>query len=292
MNATSFVIITLHCALLLGSCRCSAQEAAADDEPSSSAAVVFLTRMPQQNTLDFAKHISVELPVYMIANAIETKASEHHLNFSGTNLLFVNSSACYDAGYSQATSWRKPVAWDKALYYFTKVDAAYDFVWFIEDDVFIPSLDAFWHLHNAMLDQDADLAINSNVPNHDGGNHWHWGRARGRLDLPWYKSMACATGMSRRLLTLIADHAAAKGRLEFLEFFFNTLTMHNNLTLVNPPELGTIGYRREWTCEEVLDRPMNWFHPVKQKAGPGFSSREYLSKCMSERVDYSPPTLE
>ena len=39
-------------------------------------------------------------------------------------------------------------AWDKAIFYFCRQAKRYAFVWFVEDDVFIPSTQAFNALHD------------------------------------------------------------------------------------------------------------------------------------------------
>ena len=68
-------------------------------------------------------------------------------------------------------------------------------------------------------------------------------------------------------------HSYGLGQLEFIEIFLNTLAAHNNLTVVNPPELSTIVHRHNWVCDEMIAHSRNrshpwknnWYHPVKQK---------------------------
>jgi hypothetical protein len=53
--------------------------------------------------------------------------------------------------------------WDKALFYFTKVSLSYEFVWFIEYDVYVPSLKAFLDVHKTAMHDRSDLVVKDNI---------------------------------------------------------------------------------------------------------------------------------
>ena len=67
--------------------------------------------------------------------------------------------------------------------------------------------------------------------------------------------MANAIGMSRRLLTTIADYVRWRGVSTFHEFFPQTLSINLNMTVVSPIELETLVYRKrlymEWYREQT-----------------------------------------
>lgn len=76
-----------------------------------------------------------------------------------------------------------PNAWDKALFYFTMIDQYYDFIWFLEDDVYISSIYAFLYIHNNSIKKKSDvtikeansMSINDRRKHHPHG-HSVWGR--------------------------------------------------------------------------------------------------------------------
>jgi len=74
---------------------------------------------------------------------------------SNITFLSIESEMTRSNGYSNANLVPRTVwAWDKALFYFTKVSLSYEFVWFIEYDVYVPSLKAFLDVHKtAMYDR-------------------------------------------------------------------------------------------------------------------------------------------
>ena len=85
--------------------------------------------------------------------------------------------------------------------------------------------------------------------------------------------MSCAVGVSRRELLAIHEYAQRFGKLVYLEAIFNTVAAHANLTILTPYTLRTIVYRKEWTCQEIVEQPLNWFHPIKEQA-------KFIGECV------------
>ena len=127
-------------------------------------------------------------------------------NFSHSTIRCVHTSGFFKS--NQLKSKQGCLAWDKALYFFTNVARDYSFVWFVESDVFIPSVQAFISLHE-LYSPSNDLVTADNVHNFDGRlKDWpHWYLALDTLPLPWAKSMVCAMGCSRRLLSAVDEYA-------------------------------------------------------------------------------------
>lgn len=193
-------------------------------------------------------------------------------------IVNVNSQQAFDAGYHMLSyRQRKPVhAWDKALYYFARLSPTrYRFVWLLEDDVLVPSVHTFSAVHIRAQEQSNDLVVASNVveysPHNATWKHWHVVEKTLRLPLPWYASIVCAMGLSDKVLAKVDNYAAENKRLDFLEAFFNTLTVHASLSLWQAPALATLGLGMV-RCSDVTERPDHWFHPVKKQA-------EFLSQC-------------
>lgn len=167
----------------------------------------------------------------------------------------------------------KPSAWDKALFWACRQTTHYKYVWFIEDDVYIPTFRVLEEMDAAY--PDSDLLSASHAINEKGStNDWHWDtQAKGKIRAPWANSMVCATRISRRLLKEIDAYATESGHLLFIELFFNTLALQNGYRVDTPPQLRTILYREDWDIQGV-DRK-HLFHPVKkQEDHPLYRSRQ------------------
>jgi len=140
-------------------------------------------------------------------------------------------------------------------------------IWFIEDDVFIPTTATIRDI-DAAYGLDADLICASNtIKKHgDDGVYWsQWPKIEGRIDLPWAYSMICAVRVSPDLLALVRDYAAEKGRLLFDEALFNTLALHKGLRVETPPELANITFTFcEFPYEKIVDA-RHLYHPVRHR---------------------------
>lgn len=207
---------------------------------------------------------------------------------SRVTFVKLDQRACIDAGYhslSLAVTSSKPLpvsAWEKALFYFNRIDSSHGHVWFLEDDVFLPSREIL-----AVVDSRypaADLLCKRNRLNLSGElRSWPWWRIVPQkiLPLPWASSMVCAARVSRALLaevdSLLAMSgvpmeaavalARAQGRPRpyfFIEFLFNTLALHKRMKVELPDALRTIGWRKEWSREDIISTQI--YHPVKNLA--------------------------
>ena len=78
-----------------------------------------------------------QLPKHDIAVYVLEDKDENQLRVkSNITILSVESEMTRNSGFSNANLVPRAVwAWDKALFYFTKVSRSYEFVWFIEYDV-------------------------------------------------------------------------------------------------------------------------------------------------------------
>ena len=65
--------------------------------------------------------------------------------------------------------------WDKALYYFSIEYKDYEFIWFMEDDVFFYNENTIIQIDNQYINE--DLLSNKYSVNIDGNKEtWHWSR--------------------------------------------------------------------------------------------------------------------
>ena len=236
----------------------------------SKSALCFLTTWPANETIDFALELADRatfIDVFIIVDDNSTQPLPV-LQSTAVEFLTFNDSVCTTSGFfksNQLESKQGCLAWDKALYFFTNVARDYSFVWFVESDVFIPSVQAFISLHE-LYSPSNDLITADNVHNVDGRlEDWpHWYLALDTLPLPWAKSMVCAMGCSRRLLSVVEEYARRHGHIVYIELIFHTLALqHPEMKVVTPAELSTVVYRTDYAWEHITARPFNIWHPVK-----------------------------
>ena len=243
------------------------------DAQVEKTAVCFLTRQPSTETLAFVQTLirdanKNELDVFIAVDNNSFNITS--LNISPSlRFIQIPNEQCAQHGYQSSTSlgsgWSNTTAWDKALLYFTLLNRKYSFVWLIEEDVFIPSTRAFLAVHRLYSNR-ADLVIPRNGINLAGKtSSWLWSMAEGKLVLPWSCSMVNVLGLGHRMLVATAQYVLWRGILPFHEFFFNTLAMQLNLTMVAPSELSTIVYAAKYLYDDVKRKPNNLFHPLKDR---------------------------
>ena len=152
---------------------------------------------------------------------------------------------------------------DKALYYFARIDQSYEQIWFIEEDVFVPTV-------TTISDIDAkypgcDLLTSGHSTDAETRNWPHWNHVvhtNGiKLPPPYATSMICAIRVSRALLGAVDAYATAHKNLFMDEALFNTLAIHNNLEVLPIAELSTIRWRHAWKLSDI--QPTHLYHPVK-----------------------------
>ena len=237
---------------------------------------------PNDIVLSFAKKISKFYTVYIVCDDIYCTTEE----VSYVTYIKISDEEVAKANYTKSNLAinKVPSAWDKALYYFCVKDVSADHVWFIEEDVFIPRASLLTDIDKKH--PDADLIAKQNVTRAEDPEFTWWHDAEETLNEPLYRSMVCASRLSRALLTKISEFVKQHRRLVFIEVMFNTLVAENNMNLAMPDELSTIIWRHNWN-ENVVDEN-HLYHPVKdlneQKKYRTKLSKEPYSKVEAFRV--------
>jgi hypothetical protein len=234
-------------------------------------ALCFLTVQPALETLQFAEQLAQDTRQYGVD--VYIMIDDDHFRFSSRNFtsqfrfLKIPKEQCLLHGYRRTTNLginqSHVVSWDKALFYFCVLNKNYSFVWFVEDDVFIPSVQSFRSIHQ-LYSNISDLVISMNEINILGDVfYWHWSKAIGRFVPPWSASMVNLVGLSQRILRAIDEYIRWRGRSTFHEFFFLTLAIQLNMTIIKPFELSTLKYRQNISWEQIYEQPNNFWHPMK-----------------------------
>ncbi len=208
--------------------------------------------------LTFAKQLSIHHKIFIMVDNNDTKLPNIIDNI---NILQMDDQECINLGYKNASATLKknPVTWDKVFYYFSNIDTNFNHIWFVEEDVFVPTFDYF-----SKLDQkypNIDLICKNHIAHKTDKQQWHWSRAKGNIPKPWFRSILCCHRQSRRNLQKVKEYVQKNGKLLFLEFLINTLASHNNHSVKTLPEFKTITWRNK--IDENNININNLYHPVK-----------------------------
>jgi len=237
--------------------------------------ICFLTVNPGKLFYHFVKQIPNPERIYI---CIDDNNHEIPGYDDEIKLIKINDEECVKNGFQNTHSKiRGATSREKALYYFCTVDIDFNHIWFIEDDVFIPTVTTIDYLDNKYPRSDLLCAENFVVNTQSdveksSWNMWDNYSIKTRYPLPWGKSMICAIRCSKKLLDCIQDYARKYGELFMCEILFNTTALHNNLTILPIDELSGVVWRQKWkkhdnppvgTFDGGSLKPTHLYHPVK-----------------------------
>ena len=207
-----------------------------EDATAQRSAICFLTRLPDPVLIEFAHEVQLanneKLDVYIMVD--DNCYSPPSMSEPSVKFLQISNDEAIEHGYQnsgrvhfvcsgvRAADETVCISWDKALYYFcVVVGSSYDFVWLIEDDVFIPSVNSIEQLTRRSLACRYDLVTCENrINNIDpfDNEDWYWYECRDRfhIPLPWYRSLQCASGLSKRMLNEIRKFVEVHKAIGFI----------------------------------------------------------------------------
>ena len=229
-------------------------------QSQSNIVICLLCVCPTERVLEFAKNYAVTHPVYVVCDDPNCTVPES----SPFTFVKLSDDVCRASNYNNSNPAipKRPSAWDKAIYYFCVQNTAPSYVWFIEEDVFVPRESLFKELDERY--PTTDFIMKQHVKDTDDPSFEFWYDGDGKMERPFYRSLVCATRVSRRLLDRVVELHDSKKTLVFIEIMFNTLAVKHGLTMEMPNELQNIIFRHSWTEDTVNDN--QFFHPVKDTA--------------------------
>lgn len=199
-----------------------------------------LSRNPHKGNLKTAEDIVKTglLDVVIIVDAPYTHSEDIHKDIK---IVYISDEEAISNGYQYSCKFvsfnhKDTVAWDKAFYYFGCVNKNYDFLWFMEDDVFIPSAELICNMTSKYNQYDVVASKIVSYP-----CNWNlWKYVEPYMKPPLLASRVCGVGLSRKLITCAADYVYNNKRIPFIEGFIPTIAANNNLVIVEAPELSSI----------------------------------------------------
>ena len=232
--------------------------------------ICFITKRPNKYLVQLALEITHRTNFHPIIVVDDNKFDDYIINRS---LIKIDDEEVIKKGYFLSTYLhfkKNPYGWNKALFYCCEILNDAEHVWFIEDDVFIPSIQALIDLD--LKSGDADLVCEKKDLFLDEIYWPHWEQARGLLEEPWVKSLVSMVRLSNNMLNAVKNYVAKNKQLVFIELLFTSLAVQNEMLIFNPKELSTITWtwkKGYWTFRDISSLPNNFFHPVKQLENHG-----------------------
>jgi hypothetical protein len=225
--------------------------------------ICLLSVSPCIKTYNFYKSIQLhtKYDVYIVID----NNSYNIPDYDGVvKIIKIDNNECEKNGFKSTVLWlnNKACARDKALYYFTRASIDFNYIWFIEEDVFVPSIYTIENI-DKKYGEEHDLLVKGNGIIHERQTEWHWNHINEQIKIepPYANSMICAIRCSKELLNCINVYAKTYNNLFLDEALFNTLAFQNNLRVLCIDELSTIEWRKDWNKSDIVDT--NLYHPIK-----------------------------
>jgi len=225
-------------------------------------AICFLTVRPSKLFYDFCKQLkNKKYDVFICIDDNDYIIPYYH-DYHIIPVITISNQICETAGFKSTVQWlnNRACSRDKALYYFCKI-ITYKYVWIIEEDVFIPHINTIKNIDYKYKNTDLLCTSNDIIQTRDTDWFWPYIFKQTTLDPPYGRSMICAIRISNQMLKVIENYANTYHNLFMDEVLFNTLALHNNLSIESPSELSTIHWRNEWKLSEI--NITNMYHPIK-----------------------------
>lgn len=227
---------------------------------SQKNAICVIFHKPKLYYFDILNNVK-NYDIYVIIDDNSIDYSIYKKRFENINIIQMLNIFCKNNGYinSNQIGVKKIISgWDKALCYFALINKKYDYVWFMEDDVFFYDESTIMNIDNKY--PSFDMLSNCDFKTGDY-NEWLWRFIKINLPKPHYSGMVCATRLSKNVLSGIGNYVEKNQCLFFIEALFPTIVSHNRLTYFQPDELKTIIYKFNWKDDNI--NKTNMYHPLK-----------------------------
>jgi hypothetical protein len=231
-----------------------------------TSAICIITIRPHIDFLEFYKDFKDYDVIFMIDD-ISYDTTVLQSAYPTIRFVQIPNEECNKHGfkyssYMQNSSlvFNEIIAWDRALYYFTYINAMYDHVWFLEDDVFVYGEESFTHLDTKYKNSDI-LCRDKNHESKPDEWQWFWPAIHIQFERPYFHSPICAVRMSKRLLSHIRDYIDQHKRMVFIEAMFPTIAHRYNLIYDRPEEFQKLVWRNDWKQSDLTK--LDFVHPIK-----------------------------
>lgn len=209
--------------------------------------------------------------IYAVVDDNQFDISDLKEKFPKIHFIKVKEDTCKKMGYQHLNFIIKngePSAWDKGIYYFCEENQIdYPYIWFLEDDVFIPTSNTIKNIDEKYHQEDLLVksinVIGKNINQQKNQNREVNQYINPKLKPFIKKSMVCAIRLSSLFIQKIQEYANENKTLFFLEYFFPTMSEYYQLNTKTIDELQEIHFRKIWKIDDILKSSHSLFHPIK-----------------------------
>lgn len=225
--------------------------------------IAFLTVKPPKLFFEFIKQLKKpNYDIYVIIDDNNYKINEIYNNI---NIIYIDNNESEMLGFKSSLFNKNNIACsrDKALYYFSHKVTNYDYIWLIEEDVFIPTIETILNIDYKYRHDNYDLLVSKHDIHTIKQYDWLWTYVykQTNIGLPYACAMICAIRCSNKLLMCISKYARENKSLFLDETLFNTIALHNKLNVKIVIELVNIIWKKIWKKDEINND--NLYHPLK-----------------------------
>ena len=230
-----------------------------------SSAVAILCREPQKPQVEFYATLTDDYDVYFISDSPCSETG------TAVTCVYIPDAECESASFTMSGTdghaiYKRVTAWDKAFYLFSVMRPDYERVWFLEDDVFVPTRHTLTNIdvkyggqHDVLCPPFSSIAQDP-----------YWGlwplaslkQRRPHTPSSWWHGMVCAVRLSQRFLQEIRSVAEKNKVLYFIEIMIPSFGVGQGQFLTRSiSELDHIVYRTTYSPNEICT--VNLYHPLK-----------------------------
>ena len=231
--------------------------------------ICFLTLRPSLLFYNFCKTlINESYEVYICIDDNSYTIPSYTINnpHESIKIIKIDNKECIDKGFKSSVLnfQNKACSRDKSIYYFCrKYDNTkkYENIWFIEEDVFIPTPTTLIDIDNKYNSGDLLCRTQSICDNNNLKGIYNLIKNKIKVNTPYIHSMICAIRVSHKWMDSINNYVNKYNELCFDEVLFPSIAKENNLTIINPEELSSIYYKKNWKTNHI--KKYNIYHPIK-----------------------------
>jgi hypothetical protein len=188
-------------------------------------------------------------------------------DYPSINFVQILNDECNEHGFKHSSYmpnsslvFNEIISWDKALYFFSNINKNYEYVWFLEDDVFIYGEETIQNLDSKYLN--SDILCRDKIPEPKENEwQWFWPAIHINFEKPYFQSSICAVRMSKLLLYYINKYIQINKKMFFIEAMFPTIAHKHNLRYDMPEEFSKIIWRNNWQQHDL--NKVDFVHPIK-----------------------------